>query len=197
MLALLIRHAHVPVQDRIGLRAELPLSAEGEASAVALARRLKRCEMAAIFSSPLRRAMQTAGSIAGEHDLAVTVENSLIEVNPGEWENRTFQELGEDVRWKRYNTFRSGTRIPGGEMMIEVQARVVTFLVRIAREFSGRTVAFVTHADVIRAAVCHYAGISLDFSLRIEISPASVSVLQIEEWGARVVLLNDTGELVF
>src|SRR5215469_2502773 len=196
MFALLIRHAQVPVQDRIGMRAELALSAEGEASAAALAERLQRCEIAAIYSSRLRRTMQTANAIAAVHHLKVRMADALIEVNPGEWENRSFEELAADSRWKYFNTFRSGTRIPAGEMMIEVQVRVVTFLEKLSGELSGRTIAIISHADVIRAALCHYIGIPLDLSVRMEISPASVSVLQIEEWGARLVRMNDTGELV-
>ncbi|HLH38777.1 MAG TPA: histidine phosphatase family protein [Bryobacteraceae bacterium] len=195
MLALLIRHAQALAQDRIGLRAGLALSEQGEQQAAALARRLQRVEIAAIFSSPLRRTMQTAEIIAAAHDLRITPEQALIEVNPGDWENRPVKELAGDPEWSRYNSFRSGTRIPGGEMMIEVQARVVTFLERAARDFPGRAVAIVSHADVIRAALCHYIGIPLDLSLRIEIGPASVSVLEVEPWGARLRELNHGGDL--
>lgn len=187
---LLIRHAKVPAQDRIGLRREMPLSEEGRAQALALAERMRRYELSAIFSSPLRRTMETAEAIAAAQGIAVTPEASLIEVNPGSWDNRTFAELHEERAWKDYNRFRSGTRIPGGEMMIEVQARVVTFLESISRRFEKRTVAVISHADVIRGVVCHYMGISLDLSLRVEIDPASVSVLEIEDWGARLLGLN-------
>ncbi len=194
---MLIRHAQVPIQDRIGLRAELPLSEEGESNARMLGERLRRVEVAGVFSSPLRRTMQTAHAIAKGRGVRVIEEAALVEVNPGEWDNRTFRDLASEPSWKFFNTFRSGTRIPSGEMMIQVQSRVVTFLEKISHEFHGRAVAAVSHADVIRAAICHYTGIALDLSLRVEISPASVSVLEIEDWGARLVRLNDTGELLF
>jgi len=57
-------------------------------------------------------------------------------------------------------------------------------------------VAAVSHADVIRAAICHYTGVPLDLSPRVEISPASLSVLE-KDCGARLIRLNDTGELLF
>ena len=195
MLAVLIRHAVVPVQDRIGLRAELSLSEEGRRQARGLAERLKQVDLAAIFTSPLRRTEETAQAIAEGREVAVTGEPALVEVNPGEWDNRRFRDLAGDACWKFFNTFRGGTRIPGGEMMIEVQARAVTFLEKISHQFAARTVAVVSHADVIRAAICHYTGVPLDLSMRLEVSPASVSVLEIAEWGARLVRLNDTGEL--
>jgi broad specificity phosphatase PhoE len=194
MVALLIRHGQVPTQDRIGLRAALGLSERGQAQVRALAERLRRFEIATVFASPLLRTKETAQIITNGREIPLIAESSLIEVNHGDWENRSFEELAEEPVWKRFNTFRGGTRIPGGEMMIEVQARIVTFLQRISNEFRDRTMALVTHADVIRAAVCHYAGIPLDLSLRVEISPASLSILEIADWGARLVRLNDTGD---
>ena len=194
MVALLIRHGQVPTQDRIGLRAALGLSERGQAQVRALAERLRRFEIATVFASPLLRTKETAQIITNGREIPLIAESSLIEVNHGDWENRSFEELAEEPVWKRFNTFRGGTRIPGGEMMIEVQARIVTFLERISNEFRDRTMALVTHADVIRAAVCHYAGIPLDLSLRVEISPASLSILEIADWGARLVRLNDTGD---
>jgi broad specificity phosphatase PhoE len=109
---------------------------------------------------------------------------------------REFRDLAGEPPWKLFNTFRSGTRIPGGEMMIQAQSRVITFLEKISHEFDGRMVAAVYRADVIRAAICHYTGVPLDLSLRVEISPASLSVLE-KDCGARLIRLNDTGELLF
>src|SRR5579862_3366744 len=192
MLALLIRHAAVAAQDRIGLRAELPLTETGRAQAQKLAEALRTREIDAIFTSPLRRTMETANAIAGERRLAVIIEPALVEVNPGVWENRRFDELAADPSWRLFNAFRSGTRLAGGEMMIEVQARAVAFLEKISHEYRERSVAVVTHADVIRAILCHYVGIPLDLALRVEINPASLTVLQLEEWGARLISLNNT-----
>jgi probable phosphoglycerate mutase len=56
-------------------------------------------------------------------------------------------------------------------------------------------VAIVSHSDVIKAVLAHYLGVHLDLFQRIEISPASVSILAIYSWGARVIRLNDTGDL--
>jgi broad specificity phosphatase PhoE len=193
MLVLFIRHGQVPAQDRIGLRTELALSEEGQANVRALAQRLRRFEIAAIFTSPLRRTAQTAEILAEGRAIPRHDERSLLEVNPGNWENRRFEDLGSEPAWKRLHAFRSGTRIPGGEMIIEVQTRVVTFLERVSHDFHGRTIAVVSHADVIRAAVSHYLGVPLDLSLRIEISPASLSVIELEDAGPRLILLNDTG----
>jgi probable phosphoglycerate mutase len=89
-----------------------------------------------------------------------------------------------------YNQFRSGTRAPGGEMMLQVQTRVVLEMDRIRAERRGASVAIVSHGDAIKAAVMHYAGIAIDLLHRIEISPASVSVLEIADWGPKLMVLN-------
>lgn len=194
MVVLFVRHGQVPSHDRMGFRRGLALSEEGEADVRALALRLRRFEIAAVFTSPLLRTLQTARILAEGRAVEIVEEPAMIEVNPGEWEDRSFAALAEQPAWKFFHKFRSGTRIPGGEMMIEVQSRVVTFLEKISHDFRGRTVAVVSHADVIRAAVCYYAGIALDLSLRIEITPASLTILEIEDWGTRLIRLNDIGD---
>jgi len=76
--------------------------------------------------------------------------------------------------------------------MSEVQDRVVGHLDRVRCGYPEGRVLIVSHADVIRAAVLHYLGLSLDAFDRIEIGPASVSTLLIGEWGAKIFSLNET-----
>ena len=79
--------------------------------------------------------------------------------------------------------------------MLEVQVRAILALEEIRRQHTDQVVALVSHGDVIKAAVAYYLGTPLDLFQRIEISPASISVLAIYDWGARVIRLNDTGDL--
>ena len=104
-------------------------------------------------------------------------------------------ELGDDPMWKRFNTLRSSTRAPGGELMLDVQSRMVDELEHLRSIHGGVTVAVVSHQDAIKAALAHYAGIPLDLFHRFEISPASVSVVRLAEWGPQIVTVNHTGDL--
>ncbi len=119
----------------------------------------------------------------------------LGEIRLGEWQGLTIQELDQRDDWKRFNTFRSGTPAPGGELMLETQARMVRQLLQLRQKHPTGTVAVVSHGDPLRAVLAFFLGIPLDFVLRFEISPASVSVVQLHEWGARVLCINHTGEL--
>jgi probable phosphoglycerate mutase len=194
---LLIRHA-APALVANTLAGRLPgiqLSTEGERQAQQLARRLAALPIAAIYSSPLERAQQTALPLAMRLHLDVQCCEAMADIDYGEWSGQHFDALAGDSRWRHWNEFRSGSALPSGGMMLEVQVRAVLALEEIRRRHTDQLVALVSHADVIKAALAHYLGTPLDLLQRIEISPASLSVLAIYDWGARVIRLNDTGEL--
>jgi broad specificity phosphatase PhoE len=79
--------------------------------------------------------------------------------------------------------------------MIEIQTRMVRQLEILRERHAEETVAIVSHGDPLRSTVMHYLGIPLDFMLRFEISPASVSIVEWGEWGSRVLCVNGTGEI--
>lgn len=148
----------------------------------------------AVYSSPLERALETAEPIAHNAGVPVQASSAFGEIQFGEWTGRTLEELAPLPDWQRFNTYRSTTRIPGGELMLEVQARVLSELQGLQTKHPDQTIAVVSHGDAIRAAIAHYAGIHLDLMSRFEIGTASVSVVEVNEYGPRITLLNDTGE---
>jgi probable phosphomutase (TIGR03848 family) len=196
---LLIRHA---TTDTVGKRlaGRLPgvsLNEAGRAQAQQLAARLAGLPVAAIYSSPLERALETARPLAQELELETAVCEAFLELDFGEWTNSTLAAVEKQPPFQRFNTFRSGTRIPGGELMAEAQLRMVTGLERLCRQHPQQTVAVVSHGDLIKAAVAYYAGIPLDLFQRLEISPASVSVVELYDETARILVVNDTGGISF
>ena len=170
----------------------VPLSAEGRAQAAALARHLSRDGIARVEASPLDRTRETAELIAAAAGAGPVVSSeALIEIDMGEWTGRVFGSFGDDPEWRAWNEQRGTARIPGGESMGEAQARIVGHLRRVAAERDGRTVALVSHSDMIRAAVAWALGLPLDNLLRFDIDAASVSRLVVGEWGARVLSINE------
>jgi probable phosphoglycerate mutase len=185
----LIRHALCdPVGRRIsGRMPGIPLNAAGREQAAQLGQRLAELRFDAIVSSPLDRTRETAGAIALWHGPAVTTDDGLIELDFGEWTGAEIADLADDERWQRFNRFRSGTRAPEGESMGDVQHRVVGVLERLAYTCPVGRVAVVSHLDVLRAALCHYLGMPLDHYDRLDLAPASVTILEISDWSARLV----------
>jgi probable phosphoglycerate mutase len=194
---LLIRHA-APDLHSGTLAGRLPgihLSAQGERQAQGIAQRLAALPIAAVYSSPLERAQQTAQPLAARLHLDVHCCEAIADIDYGEWSGQHFDDLAADSRWRHWNEFRSGTALPSGGMMLEVQVRAVLALEAIRRRHADQIVALISHADIIKAALAHYLATPLDLLQRIEISPGSVSVLAIYDWGARIIRVNDTGDL--
>lgn len=192
---LLIRHATTDAVGKkfSGRTAGVNLNAEGRQQAQLLAERIAGLPIAAIYSSPLERTMETAVPLATLLNLPTLINESLLELDCGEWTNLAFDELRNTKAFQNFNSYRSGTRIPGGEMMVEAQTRMVTGLQKLVLQHSEETVAVISHSDLIKATIAYYAGIHLDMVQRIEISPASVSIVEIFEETARILLVNHTG----
>lgn len=190
----LIRHAQKDAGQRVlsGRTPGIGLSAHGARQAEAMARMLSGESIRHVFSSPMERARATAEPLARERGLGVQLSEAISEVDYGEWTGRTFDELADDADWKAFNSFRSWARIPGGEAMLEVQARFVGEMLRLWALYPKDGVVLVSHGDPIRVAISHFLGAPLDLFERMEIGIASVSVVVLDEFGARVVRLNHT-----
>ncbi len=194
---LLIRHAGNPAVGK-RLTGTLPgvhLNEEGKAQAEMLAERLGRISIDAIYCSPLERTFETALPLAGRLGLEIHISEKLTEVDFGDWSGLDFHQLAADPLWRQCNIFRSGTRPPNGELVVEVQQRMVTEIERLRKEYPHGTLAVISHADPIKSVLAHYAGIPLDFFPRLEISLVSVSILSISDYGARVLCMNCLGEV--
>ena len=191
---LLVRHALCdPVGHSIAGRMQgVHLNAEGREQCAALAQRLATGPLSAVYTSPMERARETAEAIAGPRSFTPCVHEGLNEIDFGEWTGRSFAELEHDSLWHRFNSFRGGTRIPGGEMMIEAQARAVAAVTDLAERHRSQTIAAVSHGDVIRGILLHYLGMPLDFVHRLVVEPASVNVLDVSGDGARVSSLSQS-----
>jgi len=190
---LLIRHGDTDAIGQVmaGWTPGWHLNARGKQQAERLAQRLSDRPIRAIYTSPLERTMETAEPIARRHGLEPQQVEALGEIRLGEWEGRPFTELDRREDWRKFNAFRSGTRAPGGELMIETQTRMVQQITLLRERHPEETIAVVSHADPLRALIAYFFGMPLDLISRLEIGPASLSVLQVHGWGARVLGLNE------
>ncbi len=139
----------------------------------------RRYNLTSIYSSPLERAMETATLIAGEYGLKVIAESGLNELDAGRWTGARFDELQANEQWREYNAHRSLRAAPEGESLLDVQVRAWASLHKIVMQYEGEEIAAVTHGDVIRALLMLFLGMPLDYLLRLEVSPASVSEISI------------------
>lgn len=191
---LFVRHA---AHDNVGgfLAGRLPnirLGADGRAQAARLAERMRRESFSAIISSPRERTRETADAIGAACNRPVSPDPALEEIDFGSWSGKTFVDLNEDAAWRQWNAERATARTPSGEGMADVRERVLGCMERVARDYPSQAVVLVSHADVIKAAVCHHLGLGLDAGAKLEVSPASITTLVVGAWGAKLWQLNET-----
>lgn len=159
MLVLLARHPEIK-KDRplefVGQR-EVPLSAAGEKQAKKLSRFIREnYSLRSIFSSPLKRCLKTALEIARSFELPVRQEERLKEMNFGNWEGKTVEEIFKENA--QANLFFP----PGGETIEKFRRRVERFFSEMAAANGEGTVLVVSHAGVLKAILLRVLGLPLD-----------------------------------
>jgi phosphoserine phosphatase len=159
---LLARHGETDWnrEGRFQGHADPPLNDTGRAQAAGLAAELAQVELAAVYSSPLRRAFETAELVAAPHHLTPIALDALREVDVGSWRGLTRKELearfpDQFARWLDYD---QGWE--DGEGYEEMGRRVVAALLELAAEHDGEQVLAVTHGGPIRAAFAFANGSS-------------------------------------
>jgi probable phosphoglycerate mutase len=193
-LLLLLRHAVTEHTGAVlsGWTPGLHLSEQGREQAGALAGRLGPVPVDAVYASPLERCQETARVVAGAKGLKLETLEDVGEVRYGDWTGRTLRELGREPLWKVVQATPSAARFPDGESLFEMQARAVLAVEGLREAHPGQTVAVCSHADVIKALICHYLGMHLDLFQRVVVSPASVTAIAFGPV-PYLVRLNDTG----
>jgi broad specificity phosphatase PhoE len=138
--------------------ADPSLNELGRTQAAGLAATLADVELAAVYSSPLRRALQTAEAVAASHGLEPVTVDALREVDVGSWQGLTRAELEARVpeQFARWLDYRQGWE--DGESYDELGRRVVPALLELAATHAGERILAVTHGGPIRAAFAFAAG---------------------------------------
>jgi broad specificity phosphatase PhoE len=156
----LVRHGETDwnLERRFQGHADRPLNDTGRAQAAALAESLRGEHLTAVYTSPLQRASQTAAIVAAQLGLAARPLEALREINVGDWEGLTVDDVKERYPEQVATDWRSGW--PGGETYDELSARVLPALVGLADEHPGERVLAVTHAGPVRAALSAAMGLS-------------------------------------
>jgi probable phosphoglycerate mutase len=195
-VVLLVRHARTATTGKRlpGRAAGLVLSPAGRREAEAVAGRLAGVKLAAVYSSPLERARETAAAIARPRRLAVRIARDLVDLDVGRWAGLTLRAARKRPEWAAIQRHPSGFRFPNGESFTDMQARMVAALGRVVARHPGETVVAVSHADPIKAVLAHALGIPLDLFQRLVVATASVSAVAYGPTGPTVLTANATGD---
>lgn len=195
---ILVRHGETPasLERRFAGSTDVELTDAGREQARALARRLRPVRIDVMYSSPLKRCLQTAEPITEVTGRKPVIAEEIHECRFGDWENLTLAEILESSsdeiqRWLADETVCP----PGGESWQQVGERVMRWWRETAERYDGRTVLAVMHGGPILWLGRHLVGGSREAMGTLFVEPASVSVIQISGERTRIRLWNDTNHV--
>ena len=178
----LVRHAEpdgAALGRVCGSRTDVALGPAGRAHADRIATALSDEPFAAVYSSPLVRALETARPLARAHGLEPTVADDLRELDFGEVDGLRFETIEADhAELARAWTEEPETvRFPGGESLADLRARVLPVVAEIRARHAGNAVAVVAHAGVLRVVLADALGLTDGALFRLDQAHGGVSVV--------------------
>ena len=184
MRIILARHGETE-WNRMGRfqgRSDIPLNAKGKAQVRLLAEALRKEPLAAIYTSPLIRAMETAESVRACHpDIPLEPVPDLIEMDLGAYEGMQLKDWVDrypDVR-RRWQQTPSAVKMPGGESLKDVQRRAVPAMNRICADHrQDSCLLLCSHNFVILSLLCHVCRIPLDRFRELKQETAAFSIIR-------------------
>lgn len=196
---LLVRHGETELNSagRYWGRTDVPLSTVGLRQAERLRDRLATEKIKAVYSSDLRRAALTAETIASRHKLNVIICPELREIDFGQLEGLTFDQISQLYpEVTRLWIERSPKlKYPGGESIYQFNNRVSIFRRRLKKHTEEETILIVAHSGVLRTLACQLLGLELRHRWQIRLDLASLTVIEAHPQEAIITLLNDTSHL--
>ena len=183
--------------ERFRGRADLALDETGRRQAEAAALRLKGEQVAAIYSSPLRRALQTAEPIAKQLKLSVQPWEGLIDIDFGSFQGLSSEEAGKKdsklfTMWVEKPHL---VRFPKGESLEIVRQRVLAAVDELAAKHVDQTVILVSHTVVCRVLMCAMLGLDNSHFWQVRQDVNAINIFELRDGAPLVVSVNDTCHL--
>ncbi len=197
---ILVRHGRTTANASGVLAGRTPgvrLDDTGQEQAARTGERLGDVPLVGIVTSPLERCRQTSKAIVSHQPtpLRTVTEKGITECDYGDWQGGSLSDLAKEDLWSIVQNHPSAAAFPGGESMATMQARSVAAIRRHDTAFEaehgpGAVWAAVTHGDIIKSILADALGMHLDLFQRINVDPASVSIIRYSTARPYVVATN-------
>jgi broad specificity phosphatase PhoE len=185
-------------ENRIQGAIDIPLSDRGREQAALLAERFSGVPLAAIYSSPLSRALDTARIVAAaqKNGVEIRVDEDLLEVRCGIFEGKTYEELGDDRKWVKMWREDPALRLEGGESRLDLFERVGKFVARTLESHGeGESILIVGHGGVNKSIIGYLFDVSVKHVWRFYQANACVNAFRPHEMGYLCEAWNDVSHL--
>ncbi len=196
---LLVRHGITEFNStrRFAGYTDIEMSAAGYRQAERLRERLADEKIDAVYSSDLKRALVTAEVISSRHKLDIITCPELREVNYGNVEGLTFEEISRlypEVA-ESIISFSPQLKFPGGESFEGFIERTSKFLDKLERHAPEQTILIVSHSGPLRVLLCDLLGLDQSHWRQFRLDNGSLSIVEISLRRTIINLLNDTSHL--
>ena len=196
---ILIRHGETDFNraGRILGHGSQRLNETGVAQAAAAARAVSSETPFSLYSSTVARAIQTAQVISEAAHVEAVPLKGVEELDSGEFEGLTGRQLRQRFPevMTRWDHDPGATRMPGGESLLQVQARAWKAVSRVARANPDQKVVIVTHNFTIQTIICHALGMPLNNFRRLSVALGSITRMELSDSTADLVSMNETWHL--
>lgn len=195
---ILLRHAHSIANEKGVLAGRAPgvlLSKKGSEQAENLKIRLGALSFKDIRSSPLERCSLTLNPWLVDQAVSpkrVSLDKGLTEVDYGDWTGKKISLLSLKKEWRVVQKTPSKMIFPQGESLVQVQKRARKSVMTAVENAGNGVALIVSHGDVIKSIIADCLGLELDKFQKIVIDPASITVLDYNKSGFRLLHLNDS-----
>ena len=195
---ILVRHGE-PVAAAHGRcygKLDVGLSADGKLQIEETRRFLQNFELAAVYTSPRQRAVESARIIASDRQTPLEICENLAEIDFGDFEGKTYAELEKEFpeTFKKWMETPTEVEFPNGESFTQMQARVVRETGKILQNHDRETIAFVSHGGVNRIILAHFLKIPNFAVFRFAQDYASANVIDFYDDFPLIKILNHGGK---
>lgn len=180
-----------------GCEIDGPLTERGRRQAGALTRFLAEIPFAAIYSSPMRRAIETVSQIAASRSLPITPIEELRECHVGRWAGLSWEEIRrrDQAHCERFLLDPANERHPGGESYFDLQSRALPAIDQVLKAHPGQNVLVLAHNMVNRVLLSRYLELDLRYARKIRQANCCINLLQHCEGSTEVVTMNSLWHL--
>jgi probable phosphomutase (TIGR03848 family) len=191
---ILLRHAHSSANLKgilAGRDNTISLSERGVLEAQEVARALASYSFDAIFTSPLKRCLETVAPYLKSTGQKAVKSEALLEMEYGDWSGKSLAKLSKQKMWSIIQSRPSTVRFPSGESFLEMSTRANQGVMDMSK--GKKRILIVSHGDVIKSIIAHHLGLPLDSFQRISVDPASLTTIKFPP--SQVISMNSTTHL--
>ena len=191
---ILVRHGECSanIEERFRGRCDFELNELGRQQAEQIVPALQKLKPTALYSSPLRRAVQSLEPASRALGLEIHIEDDLTNISFGAWEGRKKADIAceQPELWYVWKHRPEELSFPGMESLDEVGRRSRTVLDRLARTHAGETIVLCTHRTVLKPLVSYCLNMTPPWFWKFHFDTASISILIHDERGYSLFSLN-------